>query len=198
MEYFRKIKYDHTKPWLILGKGPSFKKYSELKGDFNVFGLNHVACLVKCDITHFIDADVLTTAIFVNSNNILCPWHLHENNKVMWKTLPHLIKTETAFGSCQSKIYWYNCSTWKKGPYLPVRREIVKVRYFSAEAAFQILGMLGEKKVYSLGIDGGGSYAVEFIKLGLMPFRNHRETFDEQFEMIDKTLKKLNMTWERL
>ncbi len=202
MEYFRKIKYNITKPWLILGKGPTFKKYkNSLSEEYNIFGLNHVACLVKCDIVHFIDADVLTRAIFVNSDNILCPWHLHENNKVMWKTLPHLIKNEVLFGACQSKIYWYNCSTWKRGHYItPMtkREEVVKVRYFSAEAAFQILGMLGIKKVYSLGIDGGGAYAVAFIKLGLMPFRNQRETFDEQFEMIDKTLKQFNMTWEKL
>jgi len=200
MEYFRKLKQDCTKPWLILGKGPSFKKIWTIKRDFNIFGLNHVANLIKCDITHIIDIDVLNLEIIKNSKNILCPWHLHEDSKVMWKALPYHIKHDNYFGACQSKIYWYNCSTWKRGHYLPVgiQKEIIKVRYFSVEAAFQILGMLGIKKVYSLGIDGGRAYARDFIKLGLMPFRNNRETFDEQFPMIETTLKQFKMEWESL
>lgn len=200
MEYFRKIKYDPTIPWLILGKGPSFKKIHTFKHDFNLFGLNHVAKLIKCEITHLIDVDVLDIDIFQNSDNILCPWHMHENSKVMWKTLPHLVKTDPQYATANKKLYWYNCSTWKKGSYLPngIKKEIVKVSFFSAEAAFQILGMLGIKKVYSLGIDGGGAYARDFIKLGLMPFRNNRATFDDQFKMIQKTLNQFNMEWEPL
>lgn len=201
MEYFRKIKYDCTKPWLIAGKGPSFKKIYDLKSDFNIFGLNHVACLIKCDIIHFIDIDVLTLDIIKNSKNILCPYHLHENNKVIWKTLLYHIDNESVFSIANKKLYWYNCSTWKKGHYLPDKvnkKDVVKVRFFSAEAAFQILGMLGEKRVYSLGIDGGNSYAQDFRKIGLIPFRNTRKTFDDQNKMIEATLQQFNMTWEKL
>jgi len=201
MEYFRKIKYDITKPWLILGKGPSFKNYFKLEGDFNIFGLNHVANLIKCDIAHFIDIDVLNIPLINNSKNILCSWHLHENSKVMRKTLPYIIKNESMFSIADKKIYWYNCSTWKRGPYLPpevTRQDIVKVCFFSAEIAFQILGMLGIKKVYSLGIDGGSTYAKQFLNLGLIPFKNRRNGFDDQFKMIEATLQQFNMQWEKL
>ncbi len=197
MEYFRKIEYDHTKPWLILGKGPSFKKYFKLEGEFNIFGLNHVAELVKCDITHFIDEDVISLKIIKNSKNILCPWHLHQNSNVKFKTLQYNIDNDPIFGGCQNKIYWYNCSTWKNYPNGSIA-EIVKVKYFSAEIAFQILGLLGEKKVYSLGIDGGNKYAEKFSKMGLIPFKNRRNGFDDQFKMIEDTLNQFNMVWERL
>ena len=203
MEYFRKIKYDITKPWLILGKGPSFKKYFELKDDFNIFGLNHVGNLVKCDICHFIDIDVLNGTMINNSKNLLCPWHMHENSKVMWKTLPHAIKYDPIFSIAEShknNIYWYNCSTWKKGHYFPpiTWNEVIQVRFFSAEAAFQILGMLGVKRVYSLGIDGGYAYAKPFLDLGITPFSNTRKTFDDQFKMIEATLQQFDMVWEQL
>lgn len=201
MEYFRKIKYDITKPWLILGKGPSFSKIDKIKNQYNIFGLNHVADLIKCTITHFIDLDVINFRIIQNSQNILCPWHPHINNKVQFKTLSYHIKNDNLFSIANKKLFWYNCSTWKRGHYItPITRggEVVKVRYFSAEAAFQILGMLGIRKVYSLGIDGGGCYAKEFIQLGLMPFKNNRETFDDQFKMIDLTLQQYNMEWEKL
>lgn len=200
MEYFRKIKLDQTKPWLIVGKGPSFRKIYTFKNDFNIFGLNHVACIIKCDITHFIDLNILNLIIIKNSKNLLCPWHPHENNKVQFKTLPHYVKNEDVYEIADKKLYWYNCSTWKSSAYMPpnIGTEIVKVRFFSAEAAFQILGMLGIKKVYSLGVDGGNSYAKDFRDLGLLPLNNQRKTFDNQFPMIQETLKQFDMEWERL
>ncbi len=207
MEYFRKIKYDITKPWLILGKGPSFKKIFTIDYEnYNIFGLNHVGNLIKCDICHFIDIDILNGTIINNSKNLLCPWHMHENSKVMWKTLSYAIKYNPMFSiaeSLKNNIYWYNCSTWKGQHFTQqsiriIKPEIIKVRYFSAEAAFQILGMLGIKKVYSLGIDGGYAYAKDFIELGIIPFSNKRKTFDDQFKMIEATLQQFNMKWERL
>ena len=201
MEYFRKIKLDDTKPWLIVGKGPSFKKIYEIQKDYNIFGLNHVAKIINCDILHFIDIDVLDVDIIKHSKILLCPWHLHENSKVMWKTLPYHIDNESLFSIADKKLYWYNCSTWKKGHYLPDqvnKNDIVKVRFFSGEAAFQILGMLGVKKVYSLGIDGGSNYAQDFRKLGLLPFKNRQETFDMQIKNIEHTLVQFDMEWEKL
>ena len=206
MEYFRKIKLDRTKPWLIVGKGPTFKKIYKIQKDFNIFGLNHVAKIIDCDITHFIDIDVLDLDIIKHSKILLCPWHLHENSKIMWKTLPYHINNESFFSIADKKLYWYNCSTWKKSHYYPYYAPLqrvhvsdtIKVQFFSAEAAFQILGMLGVKKVYSLGIDGGVNYAKDFVKLLLAPFKNTRKTFDDQFQMIEATLKQFNMEWEKL
>jgi len=201
MEYFRKIELDHTKPWLIVGKGPSFKRIHSLKKDYNIFGLNHVAELIKCDITHFIDIDVITSRILVNSKNIICPWHLHENNKVQFKTLEYHTRKPGYYACIGKKLHWYNCSTWKSSHYIlsqEMKKEIIKVRYFSAEAAFQLLGFLGIKKVYSVGIDGGCLYDKAFFNLGLMPFTNRRQTFDDQFKMIEETLTQFDMEWEKL
>ncbi len=201
MEYFRKIKLDCTKPWLIVGKGPTFKKIYKIQKDFNIFGLNHVAKIIDCDISHFIDIDILDVDIIEHSKILLCPYHLHENSKVMFKTLPYHINDNVIFSIAKDKLYWYNCSTWKKSHFIPNKvnkQDIIKVRFFSAEAAFQILGMLGVKKVYSLGIDGGVNYAKDFVKLFLAPFQNKRKNFDDQFQMIEATLKQFNMEWEKL
>lgn len=56
---FNKIK-TYNKPWLIIGKGPSFDKLKDINiEDFYSFSLNNsITKLNKVDIAHLIDFDV--------------------------------------------------------------------------------------------------------------------------------------------
>jgi hypothetical protein len=49
-----------NKPWLVLGKGPTFARRDEFPlGDFNLLGLNNVVDTMAVDIAHIIDLDVV-------------------------------------------------------------------------------------------------------------------------------------------
>src|SRR3712207_5481742 len=48
------------KPWLVLGKGPSFSRRDEFPlADYNLLGLNDVAGEIRVDVAHLIDLDVV-------------------------------------------------------------------------------------------------------------------------------------------
>lgn len=186
-----------NKPWLIVGKGPSFiKVYDDLTlSDYNVFGLNHVAKIIPTFLTSVIDLEVLDSDIISKSENIIIPWHPHTCFRPAKPGLG-VLKDGNAllkFLIKENKLYWYNLSTWKgyhnNHPTFP----IITTKFFSAEAAFQILGYLGVKKVFSVGLDGGKTYAQDFYDLNLKPLTNTQPDFDRQFRMIDRTLKQFNI-----
>ncbi len=48
------------KPWLVLGKGPTFARRDEFPlGDYNLLGLNNVVAEQRVDVAHIIDIDVV-------------------------------------------------------------------------------------------------------------------------------------------
>jgi len=197
-------KINWNSEFLILGKGPSFSKealhkinQSSKHGihyDYNIFGLNHVAEVFSVHFTNIVDLDVLNKKIIRNSDNIMMPWHPHIANRPSSLNLQQLtignkyldkLKRDHVMG--KTMTYWYNLSTWKgKHKKWRAYNPTVKAKYFSVEVVIDILGMLGVKKIYTLGIDGGTEYADEFKHL--KPLTNGRKVFDMQFEAI-KTLK---------
>lgn len=186
-----------NKPWLIVGKGPSFIKIYDdiIPAKYNIFGLNHVAKLIPTFLTSVIDIEVLDNDIISKSQNIIMPWHPHTCFSPSSRCLHALAKYDNAllrFLDEEGKLYWYNLSTWKAEPNAPVF-PIIMTKFFSAEAAFQILGNLGVKEVFSVGLDGGKLYAQDFYDLKLKPLTNTQPDFDRQFTQIDKTLKKFGL-----
>lgn len=207
MIHFLDLTLNTDKPWLILGKGPSFSKIitGEIdRNDYNLFGLNHVADILPVKLTNIIDIEVLSIAIIQNSNKILMPWHPHRKCKVQPLTLndwmtqnlePYKTKSLLLEAKQQGKLVWYNLSTWHrfhKDPPFPV----IETKYFSVEAAIEILAHLGIKEINLLGIDGGTTYANEFKYL--TPLENTRDSFDDQFKEIKKKQKRHNLTINNL
>ena len=183
-------------PWLILGKGPTFEKFVAnpdfYRSNYNILGLNHVGELIECDITNLIDIDVYSERLFKNSTYISIPWHPHVLFRVTKKDLIHYEIKKTI--PISKKILWYNCSTWKqthKSPHKP----IIVAKYFSSEAAFDLLINMGVKQIYSLGLDGGKDYATFFSS---KPLRNGQATFDKQFKEINKKVKSANIFYKKL
>lgn len=190
------LSYDfpRNKPYLILGKGPTFENiYKYDLEQYNVICLNHTAEIINCLIFHFIDTECISGKAIHNSKIICCPIFPHINCKA--KDDPAVSYFIKYHKFDLSKLFCYNCSTWKKIPILRYG-QIIKAKYFSSEAVFRILGMKGIQTIYSLGIDGGDKYANQFSHL--KPLVNNRKTFDDQFRELNKIVKKWNIEWTRL
>lgn len=173
------IKID--KPWLLLGKGPSFSRVWDLDlSQYYTLGLNHVSLILSCDICSLVDIDVLSLSI--QTQALFVPVHPHYQFRARAKILAY----EDIFPHCDpKKVFVYNLSTWKQNH--EEHYPIINARYFSSEAAISILRLLGVKlqNIYALGIDGGQQYAQEFLDLGLQPLTNGRKTFSDQFYHAD-------------
>lgn len=188
--------FQQSKPWLVIGKGPTFDKIWNLKGEYYTFGLNHVCEQIPVTIGHCIDLDCLTPEFVENSGYVLMPWHPHIKFRVTKDDLNQWACRNELLKEClqNKKLYYYYSSTYKG--LCPLEQEIIKVRYFSGEVPFYILGMCGVKKIYSVGIDGGKEYSSEFKDN--IPLQNGRRSFDESIIMIHRTCKKFGIEWIRL
>lgn len=189
------------KPWLVLGKGPTFRLLSdEHRQRHFLFALNHVLRETRVDVAHAIDADVAIACRSVLATN--CRWlvmprvpHVGdrpgERRLEDWfDELPELWELERA-----GRLVWYNCSTAKPFPGSPV----VEARYFSSEAAFGILALLGARTIRTLGVDGGRQYAPAFDDLaGATRLRNGHALFDRQFARLQAIADAHRIDWQPL
>jgi Glycosyl transferase family 8 len=188
------------KPWLLLGKGPSFSRRNEFPlSDYNLLGLNNVAAEMKVDVAHLIDLDVVEACgerLLDNCDFLVMPRRPH----VRFEPSKQLL--EEHFGDLpvlreldeRGKLVWYNASTshWPPVDGSPV----IGVRYFSSEAALNILGEMGVKTVRSLGIDGGTGYSQEFSDLE--DLTNTRPSFDAQFREMEDIIRERGMDYDPL
>lgn len=189
--------FKNDKPWLVIGKGKSFDKVWSLDlNKFYTFGLNHVCEHLKCDIGHCIDLNVLSAEFVENSSSVLLPWHPHIKFRVTKDDLNQWVSRNELLRECLSKdkLYYYYASTYKG--VCPLEKEVIKVKYFSGEVPFYLLGLCGIKRIYSLGVDGGNEYSSYFKDL--TPLQNGRQSFDESIKMIHKSCAKFDIQWIRL
>lgn len=183
-----KTDFPWNKPVLILGKGPSLEKVKSLDtSKYTLIGLNEASLYHKCNFTHFIDINVFTDELFRTATKFIAPIYPHTNFKPDGKQLTTLIDEQY-----REQFYYYNHSKWKEKPY--DKTKIIKVKYFSSEAVFNILVEFGFKQVFTLGIDGGKQYHPFFKQKKLTPLTNGRESFDDGIE----ELKKIKINWVKL
>lgn len=195
--FFKKYELKKDKPWLIVGKGPTFERINDIDlSKYYVMGLNEVAQIIPCEIAHFIDVEVISYNFINNSDYIVSPVRPHKNCKVSnrylatWYFIPYHDELNAI-----NKLYCYNCSTYK-GAHFEDFGPTIKVKYFSAEAAFRLLALKDIKLICTLGIDGGNKYAKDFAHI--KPLRNGRVSFDDQFNEIKNIINKFNLEWIQL
>jgi hypothetical protein len=203
-----------SQPWLILGKGPSLQKHRTFDlRPFCTLGLNHVSRELPVTVAHVIDLDVIDqcgAAIEQNAGVLVMPWFPHTTSGPMarWVTgHPARLSQENLAQVAerhpvlrrlndQQRLLWYNLSTARTA------REgspIIPVKYFSAEAALNLLAAAGVRRVRSLGVDGGRAYSPEFGDLrGRTLLANGRLSFDAQFEEIARTLTRTRISYAPL
>lgn len=186
------------KPWLLLGKGPTFSRRHEFPlGDYNLMALNNVAAEHKVDVAHILDIDVVercAESLPGNCDFLVMARRPHVDFKPterfledFFDDLPVLRELDS-----QGRLVWYNAST--SAPVGP--SPVVGVRYFSSEAALNILGEMGVTKVRSLGVDGGQSYGKEFQDLPELA--NGLPSFDAQFRDLEDVVCERGMDYDPL
>jgi hypothetical protein len=178
------------RPWLVLGKGPTFDRRGEFDlSGYNLMSLNHAVAELPVDAALAIDADVVAScgeAIERNARWLLLPRHPHVDFRPGPPLEKHVSESAVLTRLDRAgRLVWYDLSTAKERYDSPT----IRARYFVSEAALDLLGEIGAKKVRSLGIDGGTAYARTFAALeGETLLANSQPTFDVQFPEIAKIL----------
>ena len=191
MHNFTKLKFPTDKPWLIIGKGPSFEKLPQnYNKTYYTLGLNHVFQRVSVDLGLFIDLDVLIGMTDCLATSLLCPIFPHVNFVPTKHRIDFIAKANPMVEYISDKLYYFSHS--KK----PCEFPTIPVRFSSSEAAFAILGYMGVKEIHSIGLDGGKEYAETFQDL--KPLTNGQADFNKQFKAIEVTLDRYNIRYKAL
>jgi hypothetical protein len=183
-------------PWLILGKGPSFAAYSpDRTSRYRTLALNHVAREVRCDAALMMDWDVFancSTALLANAGFVLMPWHPHVDFRPAAETLEHFIaqNRDLARLDAERRLVVFNAETARALPAL-AGEALTPIKFFSAEAALNILAAGGAREVRTLGVDGGTAYSPDFADLdSVTRLANSRPDFNAQFRKFAETLRR--------
>jgi hypothetical protein len=191
-----------SRPWLILGKGPSFSKRHLFDlSHFRTLSLNHAVREQPVTVAHIIDFDVVDAcgdSLEKNAEFVVLPWMPHVKNRAGGKTLLDLLPKSPVLQRLdhQHRLLYYNLST---GQGERSGSPVVPVRYFSSEAALNLLTMAGVREVRSLGIDGGADYSQDFADLKEKTLlANSRSSFNKQFEEIAKTILRTGVDYAPL
>lgn len=188
------------RPWLVLGKGPSFARISSVnREEYHLLGLNHVVSRVPVTLAHAIDLDVILACegmLEANARYVVMPLYPHVNNCAgtrklfdYFEEIPVLARLAAA-----GRLLWYNAATTEL---TEQGYPVVPVKYFSAEAAVNLLAMAGVRCIRTLGIDGGATYSQQFSQLGTL-LANGRRSFNIQFRQIAKAIMKHDLDYAPL
>lgn len=186
-----KSKDQRERTWLVLGKGPSFDKHIEFDlSGFNLISLNHVVDKIKVDVAHIIDLEVVTAcqnSIDKNAQVLVMPWVPNVKNRPGFLDLSGLVDIDPFLAQMYKDgrlLYYNNLLSRHNGGSPPI-----EVRFFSSEAAINLLATAGVKCIRTLGIDGGSNYGVNFSHLSDKTLlANGRKSFNRQFGQMAKTI----------
>lgn len=188
--------------WLILGKGPSFEERGAHDlGQYATIAINHVARELAADVTSVVNFAVLddcAAEIDRNSRFVLMPRYPH----TVPGDAPFLL--ETYFDrypalekwSREGRLVWYNLSSDPIAPGSPV---VVENGPFSVCILFNLLGVLGARRVHTLGIDGGLEYGRSFGDLSdTTRLANGMTTYDHQWRTVMRAVKRYRLRYTPL
>lgn len=194
------------RPWLILGKGPSFSRRHHVDlSPYYLASLNHVVREMKVDVAHYIDLEALVACaddLPRNADWLLVPRYPHVNFRPSAEPLEVLcgrVPVLRQFAE-RGRLVWYYHDLLSrpelKASYPPGAGPLIAVDAFSVEALVNVLAVLGVKIVRTLGVDGGIHYSQSFHDLnGTTRLANGQSSFDRQFLWIHRTVKENDMDY---
>jgi hypothetical protein len=190
------------KPWLVLGKGPTFSRRYEFRlQNYNTMALNHVVREQMVDVAHVIDIEVVepcADALLYNCNWLIMPRRPHIHCSVSdYMTLEDWIQCMPVLAEAEKrgKLITY---TFAHEP-VPEDPWTIDARYFSSEIALGILGRMNVKLVRSLGIDGGTNYSKAFEDLSVNTLLvNGQTSFDRQFDRLNELAFRYGIDYQPL
>lgn len=196
---------DPQRPWLILGKGPSFAKRNayDVNG-FYTLGLNHVVLEQPVTVAHMIDIEVVEhcgEVLLENAAVVVMPWvpHVriqplpllkHVRFKPSNRTLAEYVQELPVLERLEreDRLLWYNLFTSPDPP--RYGSPVIEAHFFSSAAALNLLVAAGVKRVRSLGVDGGTAYSESFSGLvGKTLLAAGQPSYDLQFKEIAMTIR---------
>lgn len=188
---------DHRgpKPGLIIGKGPSFDRLTKDNFDLSTYltvGLNHVVRNVPIDILSAIDLDVIeicSEEIYKNAKILAVQYYPHIDSKPSEKCIFDFFDSFPVLKTFydQNRLLIFNGFPRKNRPKLQGAPNCV-AKFFSSEAAYDLLVLLGVKQIHTVGIDGGKKYSRNFSKLTSLT--NNRSSFGDQFLSLNRKFQK--------
>lgn len=203
------------KPWLILGKGPSFARRVDYDlSAYDLLGLNHVCREQKVRLAHIIDFDVVDQvgeALLTQAEYVVMPWRPHVRRegdllaplrssptKLSPAPLDQLARSHPILGRlwAEGRLLWYNLGSASEPE---GASPVIRVQFFSVEAALGLLAAAGARRARSLGIDGGASYSQAFDDLkGTALLANGRTSFDAQFASLARIIMSTSIDYAPL
>lgn len=189
------------RPWLLLGKGPTFSRRDEFDlSTYNLLSLNHAVVEQRVDVAHVVDIDVIEDcgpALVDNCRWLVMPRHPHVQFQASVAKLEDFVGQSRWLQQLddEGRLIWYNAATGIAEPGSPV----MDLRYFSSEAALSIVATMGASTVRSLGIDGGASYSPSFVGLeDKTLLRNGRPSFNAQFRELERIASERHVDFQPL
>lgn len=189
------------KPWLLLGKGPTFalRDQYDLTGFFTV-AINHAISEMQADICSAVNDSIFADcgeAIYGNSRYLLTPRYPHSLSgsgerllEAYYADFPFLEKMAS-----EGRLVWYNVSS---DPIIP-GSPVVRNGPFSSCILFNLLGMMGVHTIRSLGIDGGAAYSSAFAAIaGRTKLANGMPSYDVQFKDLIRAVHRFKIDYQPL
>lgn len=187
------------RPWIVLGKGPSFARWADLPGREAYFtlGLNHVVLQTPLDVWHVTDLHTFQEIAPAVTRRppftwLVLPWRPHVAYRPGKRTLAELVLRDRLLFALRDRLLTYRSSLDRRSPGPGPR---VEVRLFSGVAAVSLLATAGVKTIHSLGIDGGAGYSAGFARGRLLA--NGRPSFDGQDALIRSICRRRNATYAK-
>jgi hypothetical protein len=189
-EWIRTMRPD-DRPWLVLGKGPTFGRRSEFDlSQYRLLALNHVVRELPVEVAHIIDIDVVEDCADRLLEN--CQWLLMPRVPHIQQRPGHALLEDYRDAipvlrelDAQGRLVWYNARTGPRMGDSPV----IDVR--------NVLGELGAPVVRSLGIDGGSGYSAAFSSFS-GGGRSGPPPYDRQFDQIQRIVDRYKIDYAPL
>lgn len=180
------------RPWLILGKGPTFTRRAEFfpLTRWRTLGLNHTCREVAVDVAHIIDLECLDDlGDRIVAQHLVMPWHPHRGMQPQRETLADHARTHPTLRkfSEQGRLLHYHLLWAEQFRSRPADEPVVGVKDFSVQPCVNLVIGRGLRGVFTLGIDGGRSRAGEF---GDLPAGVAQQVgYDRQFPELERIVR---------
>jgi hypothetical protein len=114
------------RPWLILGKGPSFDRRREFDlTQFGLLALNHAVREQAVDVAHAIDLDVIDgcgEALLRNARRLVMPWVPHVKHRPGDANLQQLAASHPILQRLHAGIACSGTTSVRRGTPMATRR----------------------------------------------------------------------------
>lgn len=185
--------YEKDKAWLILGKGPSLRRIKF--HDFNVASINQaIEFYSLTTLAFFTDLEPVLDIDWDVPASVVLPFYPHWNQQTQNRSLKEILsffkilRDKDYYG----ELYSYDLlpSDYKFFPEKPPIRSYLS----TAEVVVETLALMGQKHIYTLGIDGGSDRAPQFKN----SYRTVEVPYDGQFVYLKALEKKYGLVLEKL